>query len=160
MPVPPKSGSAVMPSTPSAPSSAHRCAGKTLLRSSSAAIGAILSWAKRRTRSRRLSMSSPSPKFSVRSYISLLPGSVCAHKAPCHGKVGFCDLFDSEPLVRSEPDDHAGDHLDDGHGGHADIVDGERPGIGAVAQNLAQFLLVCRAQAQDAGEVVFGKAAQ
>ncbi len=50
-------------------------------------------------------------------------GSDQAHR---HGKIGFGDLADRQPLVRPEPDDDAGDHLDDRHRGQPDIVDRRR----------------------------------
>src|SRR5687768_13769445 len=139
MPEPPKSGSAVTPSRPSAPSSFQRCAGNSFEWSMSAARGAIFSCAKRRTISRRLSISSPWPKSSVLRYISILPQADEPHR---HGEIGFRDILHRKPLAGPEPDDNACDHLNDSHGGEAGVVDEEDAAIGAVAQDLAQLFLV------------------
>ncbi len=82
-------------------------AGTRCERSISAASGAILSCAKRRTMSRSASMSSPSAKLSVFVYISFLRGARCPDQAHRHGKIGFGDFADRQPLVRPEPDDDA-----------------------------------------------------
>src|SRR5687767_11205318 len=119
MPEPPNSGSAVTPSRPSAPNSFQRWTGNWFERSMSAASGAIFSCAKRRTMSRRLSISSPWPKSSVLRYISFLPAADEPHR---HGEIGLRDILHREPLAGPEPDDNAGDHLNDSHGGEAGVV--------------------------------------
>src|SRR5688572_1680809 len=157
MPEPPKSGSAVTPSRPSAPSSFQRCAGNSFERSMSAARGAIFSCAKRRTMSRRLSISSPWPKSSVFRYICFLPAADQPHR---HGEIGFRDILHRKPLARPEPDDNACDHLNDSHRSEADVVDGEGAAVGAIAQDGAQLLFIGGAKLQHGGEIGFGKAAQ
>src|SRR5690606_15404983 len=134
MPEPPKSGSAVMPSRPSAPISCQRCMGNSLERSVSAASGAMRSCAKRRTVSRSASMSASSPKFSVLVYMGVLPHLVCADKAHGHPEIGFGHAGDGKPFIRPEPDDDACHHLDQSHGGQFDIFGCEGACRRAVAQ--------------------------
>src|SRR5690606_2316340 len=117
MPLPPCSGTAVMPRRPSAPICVHRCEGNSFELSIPAASGAIFSCANRYTVSRRASMYSPSPKFIALLYIRHLPWFVGSDEPHCHVMIGFRDLFDGQALVGPEPDDHPGHHLDDRHGG-------------------------------------------
>src|SRR5690606_15316763 len=122
--------------------------------------GAISSAAKRRTMSRSASMSSPSPKFSAFSYISLLPARFRADQPHGHGQIGFGDFVDRQPLVRPEPDDDAGDHLDDRHRRQRAVFDAERAVFGALAQNGAQFLFVAAAQLENSAQPLARQAAQ
>src|SRR5580700_8438218 len=85
MPAPPHSSSTVMPSRPSAPICAHRSRGKALLRSISAACGAILSRAKPATLSRSRSSSSPSPKSKPVHALGIIGDPMGSRGAIQHG---------------------------------------------------------------------------
>ena len=86
MPAPPYSSSAVMPSTPRSPNFRHSSFGNSLVRSISAARGAISSAAKLRTVSRSMSADSPRSKFRVGywfdSMMLALPPEVCSSFSP------------------------------------------------------------------------------
>src|SRR5262245_25762761 len=125
MPEPPNSGSTVMPSRPSPPSSAQSSAGNSLLRSISAAIGAMRSRAKRRTMSRSASISSPCPKLNTFSYMAFLLHIPRADEAHGHCKIVLRHFLDRQTFVRAEPDDYAGYHLNNRHRCQRDIVDME-----------------------------------
>src|SRR5262245_30840301 len=110
-----------MPSSPSAPSSGHRSRGNTLVRSISAARGAIRSWAKRAVVSRSNSTSCPRLKSNpVQAFGIMAPPTTAEHRSP-DGAQRNPGLLQPEPrrgdAEEGEKADDIGDRGDERAGG-------------------------------------------